>query len=78
MEITNLVQQLGGQGGAESLAKDLIGEYGWVVLAAIVALMAKDVVIKFCQSILVFFGNGFDFALSLNVDLTLISVCRKI
>jgi len=60
MEVTNLVQQLGGQEAAESLAKGLIGEYGWVVLAALVAILAKDVVIKFAQSILVFFGHGFE------------------
>ena len=58
--MTNVLEQLGGQEAVEGVAKDLIGQYGWVALAAITALMAKDVVIKFCQSILVFFGHGFE------------------
>jgi len=58
--MTNVLEQLGGQDAVEGMAKDLIGEYGWVALAAIAALMAKDVVIKFVQSILVFFGHGFE------------------
>jgi len=57
---TNLIEQLGGQAAVEGAAKDLIGEYGWLALAAIAALMTKDVVIKFVQSILVFFGHGFE------------------
>ena len=60
MNATNLIEQLGGQEAAESRAKGLIGEYGWVALAALVAILAKDVVIKFAQSILVFFGHGFE------------------
>ena len=58
--MTNVLEQLGGQEAMEGVAKDLIGQYGWVALAAIVALMAKDVLIKFCQSILVFLGHGFE------------------
>lgn len=58
--MTNVLEQLGGQDAVEGVAKDLIGEYGWVALAALVAVLAKDVVIKFCQSILVFFGHGFE------------------
>ena len=57
---TNLIEQLGGQAAVEGAAKDLIGEYGWLALAAIAALMTKDVVIKFVQGILVFFGHGFE------------------
>ena len=58
--MTNVLEQLGGQDAVEGVAKDLIGEYGWVALAALAAILAKDVVIKFCQSILVFFGHGFE------------------
>ena len=60
MNATNLIDSLGGQEAVEGIAKDLIGEYGWLALAAIAALMTKDVVIKFVQSILVFFGHGFE------------------
>ena len=60
MNATNLIEKLGGPEAVEGVAKDLIGEYGWVALAAMAAILAKDVLIKFIQSILVFFGHGFE------------------
>ncbi len=57
---TNILQQLGGTEAVEKIAQDLIGQYGWIALGAVIALMAKDILIKFVQGILVFFGHGFE------------------
>ena len=43
----------------EGLLESLIGEYGWLLLIAVVTIMAKDMIINFAQGILVFMGNNF-------------------
>ena len=67
-EITNAAPQivgLMGKGGldpdqAEKVAQDLVGEYGWFVLAALGAILAKDMIMNFAQAIMVFMGNDFN------------------
>ena len=67
-EITNAAPQivgLMGKGGldpdqAEKVAQDLVGEYGWFVLAALGAILAKDMIMNFAQAIIVFMGNDFN------------------
>lgn len=44
----------------EGLLESLIGEYGWLLLIAVVTIMAKDMIINFAQGILVFMGNNFN------------------
>ena len=58
-EITNAtpyIVDLVEQGGMtpeqmEHVAQDLVGQYGWFVLAALGAILAKDMIINFCASI---------------------------
>ena len=67
-EITNAVPELvnlAGQGGMtpeqmEHVAQDLVGQYGWFVLAALGAILAKDMIINFAQALLVFMGSDFN------------------
>tara|TARA_Y100000310_G_C20366914_1_gene661645 strand:+ start:176 stop:679 length:504 start_codon:yes stop_codon:yes gene_type:complete len=67
-EITNTVPELvnlAGQGGMtpeqmEHVAQDLVGQYGWFVLAALGAILAKDMIINFAQALLVFMGSDFN------------------
>jgi len=67
-EITNAIPQiinLADQGGmtseqVEHVAQDLVGQYGWFVLAALGAILAKDMIINFAQALLVFMGNDFN------------------
>ena len=67
-EITNVVPQLvnlmerGGttSGQAETLVQQLLGEYGWLMLAGLFAILAKDVMMNFAQAIMVFAGSSFN------------------
>tara|TARA_R110000850_G_scaffold216279_3_gene341807 strand:+ start:4188 stop:4694 length:507 start_codon:yes stop_codon:yes gene_type:complete len=67
-EITNAAPQIVGimgKGGinpeqAEKVAQDLVGEYGWFVLAALGAILAKDMIMNFAQAIMVFMGSDFN------------------
>jgi hypothetical protein len=67
-KITNAIPQilnLANQEGmtpeqVEHVAQDLVGEYGWFVLAALGAILAKDMIINFAQALLVFMGNDFN------------------
>ena len=67
-EITNTVPQvvdLMEKGGitpdqAEKVAQDLVGEYGWFVLAGLIAILAKDLIMNFAQALVVFFGHDFN------------------
>ena len=67
-EITNAAPQIVNlmeKGGVtpkqvEKVAQDLVGEYGWFVLAALIAILAKDMIINFAQALLVFMGNDFN------------------
>ena len=67
-ELTNAIPQLvnlADQRGMspeqmEHMAQDLVGQYGWFVLAALGAILAKDMIINFAQELLVFMGNDFN------------------
>jgi hypothetical protein len=67
-ELTNAIPQLvnlADQGGMtpeqmEHMAQDLVGQYGWFVLAALGAILAKDMIINFAQALLVFMGSDFN------------------
>ena len=67
-EITNAAPQIVSlmeKGGitpdqAEKVAQDLVGEYGWFALAALGAILAKDMIINFAQALLVFVGSDFN------------------
>ena len=67
-EITNTVPQIVNlmeKGGitsdqTEKVAQDLVGEYGWFVLAALIAILAKDLIMNFAQALVVFFGHDFN------------------
>ena len=54
----NLVTQLVGHDAMEGVAKNLMGEYGWLFVCAFVALMAKDLLMNFVQGLLVFWGSS--------------------
>jgi len=60
---TNLVNLSEGQidkQKVEGFLENLIGEYGWLLLIAIITIMAKDMIMNFAQGILVFMGNNFN------------------
>ena len=42
----------------EGVAKELIGEYGWLFLAAFVAFMGKDFLSNFVQGLMVFWSSS--------------------
>ena len=54
--MTNLLDQA----AIERLAEQAIGHYGWLLLAAFVALMGKDVLDNFAQGLLVYWGSDFE------------------
>ena len=53
---TNLLESLGEE-AMEGVARDLMGEYGWLFVCAFVALMAKDILMNMVQGMVVFVGN---------------------
>jgi len=53
--MTNLVDQA----AVQQIAENAIGHYGWLLAAAFVALMGKDVLYNFCQGLLIFWGSSF-------------------
>jgi hypothetical protein len=67
-ETTNAAPQLIsiiGNGGvtaeqAERVAQDLVGEYGWFMLAGLMAILAKDLIMNFAQALFVFVGSDFN------------------
>ena len=67
-EITNAVPQIVNlmeKGGiapdqAENVAQDLVGEYGWFILAGLIAILTKDLMMNFAQALVVFFGHDFN------------------
>ena len=54
--MTNLLDQA----AIERLAEQAIGHYGWLLLAAFVALMGKDVLVNFAQGLIVYWGSDFE------------------
>jgi len=67
-EVTNIapseiVNVIGGgisKEQAETFAQQMVGDYGWLLLVAIVTIMAKDMIMNFVQGVLVFMGNDFN------------------
>ena len=53
--MTNLVDQA----SVQQIAENAIGHYGWLLAAAFVALMGKDVLYNFVQGLLIFWGSSF-------------------
>ena len=45
---------------AERVAQDLVGEYGWFLLAGLMAILAKDLIMNFAQALFVFVGSDFN------------------
>lgn len=45
---------------AEKVAQDLVGQYGWLIMGALAAILAKDMIINFAQALLVFMGSDFN------------------
>ncbi len=43
----------------ERLAEQAVGHYGWLLVAAFAALLAKDAVAKFAAGLMIFWGSSF-------------------
>ena len=54
--MTNILDQA----NLERLAEQAVGHYGWLLLAAFVALMGKDVLVNFVQGLIVYWGSDFE------------------
>lgn len=54
--MTNILEQA----AAQRLAEHAIGHYGWMLLAAFVALLFKDVLFNFAQGLIVYWGSDFE------------------
>ena len=48
------------QATIERFAAGAIGHYGWLLLAAFVALLFKDVLFNFAQGVIVYWGSDFE------------------
>ncbi len=59
---TNIVQELSsiGTDDAESIAKNLFSQYGWLFAAGVAVILAKDVMMNFAKGILIFYGSHFN------------------
>ena len=53
--MTNILDQA----AVERLAEQAIGHYGWLLIAAFVALMGKDILFNFVQGLIVYWGSDF-------------------
>lgn len=58
MNATNIIESIGGQEVVEGLARNLMGEYGWLFVCAFFALMVKDLLMNFVQGLLIFWGSA--------------------
>ena len=61
--MTNIVASLPenlSQEQIESMAKNAFSEYGWIFIAGIIALLAKDVMTNLVKGIMIFYGHDFD------------------
>ena len=54
---TNIVEQLANKEVMEGVAKNLVGEYAWLLVAAVVMLFLKDTVMNLVAGIAVCFGS---------------------
>ena len=55
--MTNIVEQLGGQEAVEGMARNLIGEFGWIFLAGVAVLMFRELVQNFAAGLKVYFSK---------------------
>ena len=44
----------------EKVAEQAVGHYGWLLIAAFVALMGKDILFNFAQGLIVYWGSDFE------------------
>ncbi len=59
-QVVNLLSQGVTTEQAEKVAQDLVGQYGWLIIAALIAILAKDMIMNFAQALLVFMGSDFN------------------
>ena len=59
-EIVNVIGEGISKEQAETFAQQMVGDYGWLLLVAIITIMAKDMIMNFVQGVLVFMGNDFN------------------
>ena len=59
---SNVVNELSniGTDDAESIAKNLFSQYGWIFAAGVAVILAKDVMMNFAKGILIFYGSHFN------------------
>jgi len=55
--MTNIVEQLGGQEAMEGMARNLIGEFGWIFLAGVAVLVFRELVQNFAAGLQVYFSK---------------------
>ena len=58
-EIVNLTSNIQKE-EVKGFLENLIGEYGWLLVAAVLTILAKDMIMNFVQGLLVFMGNDFN------------------
>ena len=58
MNATNLLETLGGTKAVESMAQNLMGEYGLIVLGCFLMLLGKDLLSNCVQGLIIFWGNS--------------------
>ena len=59
-DIVNVIGEGISKEQAETFAQQMVGDYGWLLLVAIITIMAKDMIMNFVQGVLVFMGNDFN------------------
>ncbi len=59
-EVVNVIGEGISREQAETFAQQMVGDYGWLLLVAIITIMAKDMIMNFVQGLLVFMGNDFN------------------
>ena len=55
--MTNIVEQLGGQDAMEGVARDFIGEFGWIFVAGVAVIMFRELVQNFAAGLKVYFSK---------------------
>ena len=59
-DVVNVIGEGISKEQAETFAQQMVGDYGWLLLVAIITIMAKDMIMNFVQGVLVFMGNDFN------------------
>ena len=55
--MTNIVEQLGSHEAMEGVARNLIGEFGWIFVAGVAVLMFRELVQNFAAGLKVYFSR---------------------